>query len=173
MEKMGTVILTTQNPDIVGGAQNLMQDMAEATNGKIVYTRNPFKKVPYATLSEPPFWKFSIDADFFIFMDDITQWYLFNHSDVPHIRYFNTPRRAFYDMQYFSPRWVRALGFAYRPIDRSFVKKYVKNIASNSHNIRNRGIQGLSIPVCIQKSITMQRAKITGYLLEEWINGNE
>jgi len=117
------VLLTVMNPHITGGAQKFMKDIQGVTGCRIL---NPFKhRVPDNT-------------EFIIYFDDIVQYFRVVYPKIPYMRYYLTPRRAFYDMYYFAPIHHRILSWIVRPIDRFFVKRYIKNIACISHTVRNR-----------------------------------
>lgn len=84
------------------------------------------------------------DYDFFVCMDDSTMSFL--SHDVPHMYYLTTPRRALYDMYYYSmsnisiPRKIMEIPMiaTARYADRRFVRKHVKYMACISHTVRNR-----------------------------------
>jgi glycosyltransferase involved in cell wall biosynthesis len=90
------------------------------------------------------FRKLLLDYDFFIVTDDMALRYLVH--DVPHCYLMLTPRRAFYDMYYQTLEplnlpgklfFTLVLG-VFRLLDRSFVRKHVKNFAGISHTVRTR-----------------------------------
>ena len=86
----------------------------------------------------------SLDYDFFIVTDDMALRYLIH--PVPHCYLMLTPRRALYDMYYQTladlnlPQRLIFMAILplFRYLDQRFVRKYVKNIAGISHNVRNR-----------------------------------
>ena len=120
---MSVAIFTTVDMSIIGGAQRFIHDIQTATDGIII---NPF-------LSRLP-----ISTGFIIYTDDISQLFRVVYPKIPYLRYFMTPRRAFYDMYYFAPRLHRLLSLFARPIDRFIVKHFIDNIVCISHTARNR-----------------------------------
>ncbi|MBA7499034.1 D-inositol-3-phosphate glycosyltransferase [subsurface metagenome] len=150
----------------VGGGERLVLSMAEALNADLIvpsYSKTTVrhfgseiniisldKKLPknYALasiFSRQLFKKinFRDDYDFFVSVDN--SYPLKKHR--PHLLYCQTPPRELYDMYHIV---VNAQGTASRRmmvkiwcivnrfLDQNFVKKYVQNIACNSHNVRNR-----------------------------------
>lgn len=109
-------ILSSKNPNNIGGHERLIQYLIRATDG----TLNP---------------KDYDQFDYFIATDDIAAWYL--PLDRPHSVYLTTPRRSFYDMYYHTPFYQRPLIWIARPFDRYHMQR-VSDIVSISHNIRNR-----------------------------------
>jgi glycosyltransferase involved in cell wall biosynthesis len=159
-------ILTGDDFSVLGGAERHIIDAAKAleadivcpgVDNSLVQTYDPDKKVRFISLEkklpdEPIrqisgkwlFRRLSLDYDFYIAMDDMAVEYL--RKGTPHLYYMLTPRRALYDMYYpymeeispiKRPFYALSLGI-FRTYDRYFVKKYVKNFAANSHNVRNR-----------------------------------
>jgi glycosyltransferase involved in cell wall biosynthesis len=159
-------ILTGDEFSVLGGAERHMIDAAFALEADIVcpgYNKGPVetydperqvkfisldKKLPKEPLRQLSgkwlFRQISLNYDFYIAMDDMAVEYL--RKGRPHLYYMFTPRRALYDMYYpfleevkpvKRPFYSLALGVS-RKYDRHFVKKYVKNFAANSHNVRNR-----------------------------------
>ncbi|WP_214035445.1 glycosyltransferase [Methanospirillum sp.] len=163
---MRIALLTCREFKIPGGAERLEIDIALALNATIVCLDvdpdfeniypisqkvkfHPLKiKLPGEPLKQifgMIFFRFiKLDYDFYILMDDMTIRYLVHK--VPHVYYMHTPRRILYDMYYPSLeeynqiyRIIIACVFnIIRFFDRRFIKKFVKNIACNSHNTRNR-----------------------------------
>jgi glycosyltransferase involved in cell wall biosynthesis len=164
--EMRIAILTGDDFSVLGGAERHMIDAAKALEADIVCpgynqgmieTYDPERKVRFVSLNkklpEEPlrqlagkwlFRRLSLDYDFYIAMDDMAVEYL--RKGDPHLYYMFTPRRALYDMYYpymeevsllKRPFYALALG-TFRKYDRHLVKKYVKNFAANSHNIRTR-----------------------------------
>jgi glycosyltransferase involved in cell wall biosynthesis len=163
---MRTAILTGDDFSVRGGAERLVVDFSRALGAdivvpsfdeEIVRSYNPSGKIKFISLGhklpEEPmkqlagmrmFSKISLDYDFFISYDDMSLRYLVH--DVPHFYFVNTPRRALYDMYYpflAEQKGFRKLGYWFalnllKYQDRRFVKRHVRNIAGNSHNVRNR-----------------------------------
>ena len=149
-----------------GGAERFFIDMAAALDATIVCLKydpnlgelyNQAKSVRFSPLNrnlpaEPfrqlagmlLFRSLNLDYDFYIVTDDMTLRYLVHK--VPHCYFMLTPRRALYDMYYQTlddlpvlKRWMYIVVLTvFRYLDRRFVKKYVRNIAGISHNVRNR-----------------------------------
>lgn len=116
-------VLTTLDTTVTGGAQRFLKDIQYATGCRII---NPFKeRVPKNT-------------EFIIYFDDLSQIFRLVYYKIPYLRYYLTPRRAFYDMYYLSPLKYRMLALLFRPIDRLFVKMFIHNIVCISHTVRNR-----------------------------------
>ena len=163
---MKIAILSCKDFVYPGGAERLEIDMALSLHATIVCLNlDPnFKKIyPKADavnfltinkkLPEEPFKQIMgmnlfrhlhLEFDFFIAMDDMALRYL--KKPVSHIYYMHTPRRVFFDMYYptltsysfFKKIYMIPILSIFRLLDQRFVKKYVKNIACNSHNTRNR-----------------------------------
>lgn len=163
---MKIAILSCRNFIYPGGAERLEIDMALSLNATIVCLNldQNFKRIyPKANavnfftlnknLPEEPFKQIfgmnlfrhlRLNFDFFIVMDDMALRFL--KKPVPHIYYMHTPRRVFFDMYYptltsysiFKKMYMIPILSIFRLLDQRFVKKYVKNIACNSHNTRNR-----------------------------------
>ncbi|MFH0967527.1 MAG: glycosyltransferase [Methanobacteriota archaeon] len=149
-----------------GGAERFFIDMAAALDATIVCLKydpglgdlynqaNSIKFQPLnRSLPAEPFRQLAgmllfrsldLDYDFFIVTDDMALRYLIR--DVPHCYFMLTPRRALYDMYYQTitdlPVFQRLVYIGvlavFRSLDRRFVRKYVRNIAGISHNVRNR-----------------------------------
>jgi glycosyltransferase involved in cell wall biosynthesis len=163
---MRIAILTGDEFSVLGGAERHIIDAAKALDAdivcpgydkKLIETYNPEKNVRFISLNkklpEEPltqlsgkwlFRRLSIEYDFYIAMDDMAVEYL--RKGKPHLYYMFTPRRALYDMYYpyleeisglKRPFYALSMGI-FRKYDRHFVRKYVKNFAANSHNVRNR-----------------------------------
>ena len=163
---MRTAILACDDFSVRGGAERLIIDFSRALgadiivpsyNEDIVRTYDEKRKITFVSLGrdlpqEPLrqlagmrlFSKANLDYDFFISTDDMSIRYLVHN--VPHFSFFHTPRRAMYDMYYpflSEQRGIGKIGYwgalnLFKFFDRRFVKKYVKNIVCNSHNVRNR-----------------------------------
>ena len=122
VDAMVVVILTTIPLSITGGAQKFIRDIASACNGVII---NPFRQ------------RIPEDTEFIIYMDELSSLFRLVYKK-QYMRYFFTPRRAFYDMYYFAPIHHRILAILLRPLDRWFVKLFIDNIVCISHTVRNR-----------------------------------
>jgi glycosyltransferase involved in cell wall biosynthesis len=163
---MKIAILACDDFSVRGGAERLIIDFSRALGADIIVptfdeevARAYDKKREIKMISlgkqlpgEPMrqlagmrlFEKANLDYDFFITTDDMSLRYLVN--DVPHFSFFHTPRRAMYDMYYpflADHRGIKKIGYwgalnLFKYFDRRFVTRYVKNIACNSHNVRNR-----------------------------------
>lgn len=163
---MKIALLTCRDFIIPGGAERLEIDIARALDATIVclsvdshffqvypisqevHFHQLMRKLPYEPLKQllgmNLFRNVSLPYEFFIVMDDMALRYLVHK--VFHVYYMHTPRRVFYDMYYPSinelsgikkPFMISILNL-FRFLDQRFVKKYVTNIACNSHNTRNR-----------------------------------
>ncbi len=118
--KMKICLITSKDPSHIGGHERLINDTATALKADI----NPVDPMQY---------------DYRIVMDDISVWKSWVPFHTPYyiqLVYLTTPRRAFYDMYYFTPKWKRPLIWAARPFDRWAMNK--ENIVTISHNVRNR-----------------------------------
>ncbi|MDD1718107.1 MAG: glycosyltransferase, partial [Methanoregulaceae archaeon] len=159
-------ILSCNDYSVIGGAEKHVMDLARALDADIVVPDFDEKMVSIYDLdhkirfiplhrqlpAEPRkqvegmrlYRRISLDYDFVICTDDMAVRYLVH--EIPHFYYVFSPRRALYDMYYCRMEelplskkifYVAALGFA-KYADRRFVHRFVRNIACNSHNVRNR-----------------------------------
>lgn len=129
---MKIAVLSGKDPTRTGGAEQLINDVAAACYGKMVY----YPSDGLVTNSVKFRLEEDLDYDFFIAMDDISAWYLTSHK-VPHLYYLTTPRRALYDMSSFQGLSVTAISPVVRLIDRNLISS-IKNLACISHTVRNR-----------------------------------
>ncbi len=159
-------ILSCEDFTVLGGAQRLLIDVARALHAiiicptydpAVVKIYDPDETVQFSSLdlnlpAEPYrqlwgknlFRRLSLDFDFIVCNDDMASRYLIH--DCPHLYYFNTPRRALYDMYYIfldSQPYMKSIVYQIvlplvRMFDQRFVKHHVHNIACISHNTRNR-----------------------------------
>lgn len=166
IQDINIAILTCEDFSKPGGAQRLIMDQARALSATIVCPQydpeavatydprcdvhvisldamlpaEPFRQIAGRRL----FQKQSFSYDFYVFNDDMASRYPV--KQLPHMYYFNTPRRALYDMYYpFLDQLPTQKQFLYAPaltcarfFDRRFVKKYIRHISCISHNARNR-----------------------------------
>jgi hypothetical protein len=114
-------ILVHKDTTKIGGYERLANYLVKATGGKLINILET--------------WYDPLDYDYVIALDDISSYSL--PLDSPCTLYMTTPRRSFYDMYYFSKRYMRPLIWLARPIDRYMVRK-INDIVSISHNVRNR-----------------------------------
>jgi glycosyltransferase involved in cell wall biosynthesis len=163
---LNIAILTCEDFSKPGGAQRLIIDQARALGATIicptyapeaVAVYDSGDDVPFISLgtilpSEPMrqlagrrlFQKQSFSYDFYVFNDDMASRYPVKTK--PHLYYFNTPRRALYDMYYpfldsLSPvkrvPYAAALSCA-RFFDQRYIQNHIRHISCISHNTRNR-----------------------------------
>lgn len=150
---------------IVGGAERFIIDIATALDATIItpgleseidetYDVSTVKfeflnkKLPSEPLRQiygsHLFRKLKLNYDFFVSTDDMSMHYL--SSDIPHLYYIFTPRRAFYDMYYevmSTKHGLKSLIYSigiwmFRVYDRHYVNSHIMNIACISNNVRNR-----------------------------------
>jgi len=159
-------ILTGYEFLVIGGAERLLLDLAEAlgadiitpyANRDVIRAYDPENRVNVVSLNkklpaEPfrqlfgmlLFKRLKPDYDAVICIDDMALRSI--SKDIPHIYYMLSPRRAMYDMYYYfidsQPLHTRAayriVLSIFRSLDRRYVKKNVKNIACISHTVRSR-----------------------------------
>lgn len=159
-------ILTGYEFLVIGGAERLLLDLAEALGADIItpYAHrdvisayDPENKVNVISLNkklpaEPfrqlagmmLFKRLKLNYDAVICIDDMALRSI--SRDKPHLYYMLSPRRAMYDMYYYFidslPLYKRAayrvVLSIFRSLDRHYVKKNVKNIAGISHTVRSR-----------------------------------
>ena len=163
---LNIAILTCEDFSKPGGAQRLIMDQARALSATIICpTYDPDAVAAYdprndvnvvsleATLPAEPlrqiagrrlFQRQSFSYDFYVFNDDMASRYPV--KQMPHMYYFNTPRRALYDMYYpFLDELPTLKRLFYAPalscarfFDRRFVRNHIRHISCISHNTRNR-----------------------------------
>ena len=166
IQDIDIAILTCEDFSKPGGAQRLIMDQARALSATIICPQydpqavaaydprcdvhvvsldamlpaEPFRQIAGRRL----FQKQSFSDDFYVFNDDMASRYPV--KQMPHMYYFNTPRRALYDMYYpFLDELPTLKRFLYAPalssarfFDRRFVKKHIRHLSCISHNTRNR-----------------------------------
>jgi glycosyltransferase involved in cell wall biosynthesis len=165
---MKIAVVTGSTFEYLGGAERLIIDLAGALSAEVVVPhldgagasvyspgdgvkfnslgkklpREPFKQLSGMRLFSGA--KLDSEYDFLVCIDDMAIRAV--RHGAPHIYYMLTPRRAMYDMYYqflaSQPPLRRA---AYqvalnvmRYRDRRFVRRYVRDMACISHNVRNR-----------------------------------
>ena len=163
---MKTAILICNNFSVLGGEERFAMDLARALNADIIVpsfnkdiikTYDPNNEIQFVSLnkhlpSEPlkqlyGMWIYSrlkLDYDFLIALDDMSVHAL--NSNNKHLYYVVTPRKAFYEMYYYTlskyslfKKIVFGLVFnLFSMYDRYYVKKNVKNFVCISHTVRNR-----------------------------------
>jgi len=163
---MRIAVLACDDFSVRGGAERLIVDFSRALDADVIvpdFDENIIsafdedRKINFISLkrelpAEPLrqlagmrlFSKINLDYDFYISTDDMSLRYLVH--DVPHFYFMHTPRRAMYDMYYpFLSEYhgIKKIGYwgalnLFKIFDRRFVNRHVKNIACNSHNVRNR-----------------------------------
>jgi glycosyltransferase involved in cell wall biosynthesis len=165
---MKIAVLTGSGFEFIGGAERLILDLAGALSAEIVAPscnreviatyghakdvkiRTLGKALPGDPLRQPAGMrlfsgaKLDSEYDFLVCIDDMAIRAV--RHGAPHIYYLLTPRRAMYDMYYhFLASQPPLPRIAYRVAlnvmryhDRRFVRRYVKEIACISHNVRNR-----------------------------------
>jgi glycosyltransferase involved in cell wall biosynthesis len=159
-------VLTGLDFSVLGGAERHILDLARALRAEVVcpqYDPEVLKeydsyheiRVSSLGVSLPPeprrqvsgfsmFRRLRRDFDAVVCMDDMAMRYLVR--EIPHLYYLLSPRRALYDMYYpylnekhgFSHLGYWAMLNLFRTLDRRFVSRYVRHMACNSHNVRNR-----------------------------------
>jgi glycosyltransferase involved in cell wall biosynthesis len=160
------VILTGYEFLVIGGAERLLLDLAEAldadiitpyANGDVINAYDPENKVNVISLNkklpEEPFRQLAgmmlfrrlkPDYDVVIGIDDMALRSISRNK--PHLYYMLSPRRAMYDMYYYfidnqplyKRPFYRVVLSIFRSLDRHYVKKNVRNIAGISHTVRSR-----------------------------------
>jgi glycosyltransferase involved in cell wall biosynthesis len=163
---MRIAVLACDNFSVQGGAERLIIDFSRALgadvvvptfNEQVIKSFDERREINFISLkkelpTEPLrqlsgmrlFSKINLDYDFYICTDDMSLRYLAH--EVPHFYFMHTPRRAMYDMYYpflSEYRGLKKFGYwgalnLFKFFDRRFVNRHVKNIACNSHNVRNR-----------------------------------
>ena len=164
---MKTAILICNDFTVLGGEERFTIELAKATDADIIVpsfdkkiTRiyDPTIETKFISLNvklpkEPlkqiyGMWLYNhvnLKAyDFLIALDDMAVHALNNHNK--HLYYILTPRKAFYDMYYYTISkysFIKKIIFAiglnlFSAYDRYYVKKNVKNFAAISHIVRSR-----------------------------------
>jgi glycosyltransferase involved in cell wall biosynthesis len=153
--------------DVVGGGERVTLEMAKALDADIIlanydgcvlnfWEHTPHiislkkklpQRMPFSTIAAIIFFK-SLDLrdDYDFFIGNPISMYAFKKHK-PNLLYLNTPPRELYDMYYIviekQKNWIKKTLTSmwcnlHRALDRHFVKRHVKCIACNSHNVRNR-----------------------------------
>jgi len=150
-ERVGLEMANALDADIVVANydKNVLNtlDFLEKTPNIISFEKKLPQRMPFSTIAAINFFK-SLDLrdDYDFFIGGPISMYAFKKHR-PNLLYLNTPPRELYDMYYIviegQKNLIRRISASlwcglYRIFDRRFVKKYIRYIACNSHNVRNR-----------------------------------